>query len=55
MKDLTCPYCKHEFDWDGDYPEQDEEMEIQCPKCEKYFKAHASWMLIFSDTDKVAQ
>ena len=38
METIECPYCGHEYDYDGDYSfSQDETWEEECPKCEKLF------------------
>lgn len=49
-RDLDCPACHHLFDFNdyGDPIEQDEEIELQCPKCDAEFTAIASWMLVFT-------
>lgn len=53
MSDLTCPYCEHSYDYEyDDPPKQDELLEIECPKCEKYFTAIASWELYFYGESK---
>lgn len=53
MCDLTCPYCEHEFDYDGDSEvKQDSQLELECPKCDKVFVATAYWSLNFTDEEK---
>lgn len=50
MKDLECPYCKHEFNDDGDMEgyNQDSNHEFECPACEKIFMATISWSVDYS-------
>lgn len=52
MKDLKCPYCGHEFDYDDTDVEQDEKLEVECPCCEKIFVCIACWTLDFIDIGK---
>ncbi|WP_026536949.1 hypothetical protein [Arthrobacter sp. 9MFCol3.1] len=45
MKDVTCPYCDHDFDLshdDGAFYDQDRAEECECPNCEKYFMVSSS-------------
>ena len=54
MKDLTCPYCDHEFDVchdDGFGYAEDARHEQQCPECEEMFVFTTS-ISFFYDTDK---
>lgn len=34
---IECPFCKHEFDTDDFYPEQDSITEVECGGCEKTY------------------
>ena len=40
MSDLTCPYCKHEYHFDGCYEDLSWSNYIhdECPKCENEFR-----------------
>ena len=49
METIECPYCKHEYDYNGDYDfNQDDEWENECPKCEKFFMLTAWYEANFS-------
>lgn len=45
MKEITCPYCEHEYDLchdDGAFYNQDGVEVEECPNCEKSFLVHSS-------------
>jgi DNA-directed RNA polymerase subunit RPC12/RpoP len=49
---IECPYCGHEYQYDGDYGfEQDESWEEECPKCEKTFML-TGWYVAEFRSDK---
>lgn len=50
MKDLECPQCLHDFDYDGDNEDftQDSEQEFECPECKTKFIATVYWSLCFT-------
>ena len=48
---ITCPYCKKEYDYDGEYYEEDRSFEEQCRYCEKYFMATIHYDISF-ESDK---
>jgi hypothetical protein len=52
MKDLTCPYCKHEFDVchdDGFGYAESCRHEQECPECEKSFVFETSISFSYSE------
>ncbi len=56
MADNTskCPYCGHEntnLDWDG--LGEDEDMEVECSECEKYFTCYFTICRYVHDGKKV--
>lgn len=45
MRDITCPYCEHEWDLnhdDGAFYNQEKAEEETCPNCEKKFLVNSS-------------
>ena len=43
MNNIECPYCQHEFENYTDPFDQQEEKEMQCPTCEKYFMVRCTY------------
>jgi uncharacterized Zn-finger protein len=53
MADVTCPYCKEDFEWHPDEGvDQDSLNELECPECEKNFVATAYWDLVVTGERK---
>lgn len=43
MNEIECPHCQHSFENYLDPFDQDEEKEVQCPKCEEYFMVRCTY------------
>jgi hypothetical protein len=54
-KDLTCPYCGHQFDHDGDFEglDTDHRLDFECEKCEGHFYCYVDFTATYSDAYKI--
>ncbi len=43
MDDITCPYCEHGFEYQGDGVGDGDYFEEECPECEKSFMVNAQY------------
>lgn len=49
----TCPYCAHEWQQDDWYPSDEEELETECPSCEKPLLLSASHRITIKSYRKI--
>ena len=47
MEYITCPYCKQEFEYQGDGVDNNQFFEEECPECEKSFMVQAEYSVDF--------